>query len=141
MLNDHKVRFVVIGGVAVIAHGYTRTTEDIDIFIEPNRGNVEKTFAALRECGYDLTDTSVDEALAKKLLLRGYILKTDIHPFVTGARFDDVWNKRIEISFLGERVPFVSLDDLISMKKAAGRERDLIDLKHLQEIKRQTHQK
>lgn len=141
LLNDHKVNYVIIGGVAVIAHGYTRTTEDIDIFIEPTRENATKALEALKICGYDISDVSIDEALEKKLLFRGYILKTDIHPKVTGIDFQTIWKNKIPIIYLGEATCFASLDDLITMKKAAGRDRDIEDLKHLEEIRRQLTQK
>jgi len=136
-LNENKVRFVVIGATAGIAHGFSRLTKDIDVFVEPTRGNMERTFKALRECGYDLGDTNIEEALEKKLLLRGYILQTDIHPSVTGVDFDTVWKNKVQYAFQGENAYFASLDDLIKMKKAAGRPQDLEDLRHLEEIKKQ----
>lgn len=140
-LNEFKVRYVVIGGIAVVAHGFNRLTKDIDIFIEPTRGNAERTVLALSACGYDLGDTSVEEILQKKILLRGYILQTDIHPFVTGLDFETAWKNRVPLHFEGEETFFASLDDLIQMKKAAGRPQDLEDLRHLAEIKRQTTKK
>jgi predicted nucleotidyltransferase len=137
LLNEHKVRFVIIGATACVAHGFERATKDIDIFAEPTRENFEKVFAALEKFGYDLTDTPIDEALQKKLLFRGYILRTDIHPHVTGIDFETVWKNKVHYTFQGEDVYFASLDDLIQMKKAAGRPRDLEDLRHLKEIRRQ----
>ncbi len=141
LLKDHKVRFVVIGATACIAHGYTRLTKDIDIFVEPTRENMEKTFAALTECGYDLLDTTIEEALQKKLLLRQYILATDIHPSVTGVDFKTIWENKVLFKLQGEEIYFASLDDLLAMKKAAGRPQDLVDLAVLEEIKHQIHQK
>lgn len=136
-LKDHKVNFVIIGGVACIAHGHARLTKDIDIFVEPTRENMQKTFKALEACGYDLMDTTIEEALQKKLLFRQYILKTDIHPSVTGVVFEDVWENKVLYKLEGVDVYFASLDDLIAMKKAAARDQDLIDIRFLEEIKRQ----
>lgn len=136
-LKDHQVKFVVIGATAGIAYGFERLTKDIDIFVEPTRENMQKTFEALKMCGYDVTDTSIEEALQKKLLFRGYILRTDIHPSVLGVDWETVWKNKVQYKFLGEGTYFCSLDDLIQMKKAAGRPQDLEDLRHLEEIKRQ----
>jgi predicted nucleotidyltransferase len=60
-LNDHKVRYVIIGATAFPVHGYVRATIDIDIFIEPTLENAKRTIQALEEFGYDITDTNSDD--------------------------------------------------------------------------------
>lgn len=134
-LNAHKVRYVVIGAAAFPVHGYARATLDIDIFIEPTRDNAEKTRAALVAFGYDMSDVSVDELLVKKILIRQYVLETDIHPFVAGVGFDEVWDRRIQDRLGATPAAFASLDDLIRMKEAAGRPKDLEDLRVLRKLK------
>lgn len=137
LLKEHNVRFVIIGGVACVAHGFDRLTKDIDIFVEPTKENMQRTFNALRAFGYDLMDVTIEEALKKKLLFRQYILRTDIHPMVTGVDFETVWKNKAPIRFKDEEVYFASIDDLIKMKKAAGRDVDLQDLRFLNEVKKQ----
>jgi predicted nucleotidyltransferase len=135
-LKDHKVRFVVIDATAFPVHGYSRATLDIDIFIKPEISNAEKTLSALEEFGYDVTDITVDELLTKKILIRQYLVETDIHPYVKGVSFDTVWENRVKAKF-GETVAwFASLDDLIEMKRAAGRPKDREDLKYLLKLKK-----
>lgn len=131
LLNAHKVRYVVIGATAFPVHGYARATLDIDIFIEATPLNATRTLAALSDLGYDMTDVSVDDLLTKKLLIRQYILETDIHPFVAGASFDEVWNNRVDDQLGDTPTHFASLKDLIRMKRAAGRPKDLADLQAL----------
>src|SRR5262249_11408511 len=63
-----------------------RATLDVDIFIEPTPENAERTRAALAAFGYDLCDVSVEDLLETKVLIRQYVLETDIHPFVKGTR-------------------------------------------------------
>ena len=135
-LKDHKVQFVVIGATAFPVHGYSRATLDIDIFIRPETANAEKTLSALEEFGYDITDITVDELLTKKILIRQYLVETDIHPFVKGVSFDDVWKNKVKAKFGNTFVWFASLDDLIKMKKAAGRPKDREDLKYLLKLKK-----
>jgi len=137
LLKEHEVRFLLIGATACSAHGYNRFTQDVDIFVEPTFENMRKTFEALKAFGYDVADTSIEEALQKKILFRGYILRTDIHPSVLGVDWETAWENKVQYKFLGEETFFCSLDDLIQMKKAAGRPQDLEDLRHLEEIKRQ----
>src|SRR5438105_15226862 len=95
-LNAHSVRYVVIGATAFPVHGYARATLELDLFIEPTEENAARTHRALAEFGYDVTDLTVDDLLTKKILIRQYVLQTDIHPFVAGATFDEVWKKRVE---------------------------------------------
>jgi predicted nucleotidyltransferase len=134
-LNEHKVRYVIIGAYAFPIYGYSRATIDLDIFIEPVEENVERTLKALSEFGYDVSDISVDDLLKKKILIRQYALETDIHPMVTGIAFEQVWKNRKTGRIDGVDTNFASLDDLIIMKEAAGREKDLQDLKVLRKLK------
>lgn len=140
-LKEHRVNFVIIGATAGMAHGFSRLTKDLDIFVEPTRENVQRVFQALQVVGYDVSDTSIEEALQKKLLFRQYILEIDIHPFVTGVEFTELWKNKVQYKFHGEDVYFSSLEDLIKMKKAAGRPKDKEDLHYLEEIKRQQSKK
>lgn len=117
-------------------YGYARATFDIDIFIRPVKENAERAWQALKEFGYDVTDVSIDDLLTKKLLIRQHAVEADIHPFVKGVSFDLVWKNKVRKKFGNTLVYFASLDDLIKMKKAAGRTRDLEDLKILCNIKK-----
>lgn len=134
-LNDKGVDYVVIGATAFPVHGYSRATLDIDIFIRPEKDNAARTRAALAAVGYDMTDVTVEDLLEKKLLIRQYLLETDIHPHVKGTTFDRVWEHKVENRFGDTPVFFASLDDLIAMKEAAGRQKDRDDLAYLREIR------
>jgi len=135
-LNEHKVRYVVIGAMVFPFYGYSRTTLDIDIFIEPTDENAEKTIKALKKFGYDVADITIKDILSKKLLIRQYAVETDIHPFVSGVSFKEVWESRVKGDFEGIRVYFPSLKKVIKMKRAAGRPKDKEDLKYLKKIMR-----
>lgn len=141
LLKEHNVYFVIIGATAFPVHGYARATFDIDIFVKPDRVNAKRTWEALKEFGYDMTDISIDDLLKKKLLIRQYAVEADIHPFVKGVSFELVWKNKIRKKFGNTLVYFASLNDLIKMKKAAGRQRDLEDLKILQNLKKLKYRK
>lgn len=137
LLNENNVRYLIIGATAFPVHGYSRATLDTDIFIEPTKENAANTLKALKEFGYNTEDLSVDDLLTNKVLIRGYIVQSDFHPFVKGIKdFDSVWKNKIQSQIMGVPAYFTSLDDLILMKKAAGRAKDLEDLKYLEEIKK-----
>lgn len=139
--NAHKVKYVVIGAAAFPVHGFDRTTQDIDIFIEPTKKNAKRAIQAMEVIGYDFQGLSIEQFLQKKTLFRQYVLDTDIHPFVTGVTWATVWRHRIRYTFEGVPGNFSSLDDLIRMKKAAGRPKDLEDLRYLEKIQELAHQR
>ena len=130
-LNGHKVDYVIIGATAFPIHGYARATLDIDLFIRPDLQNASRALEALKDFGYDVSDLTEEDLLTKKVLIRQYLVETDIHPFVTGITFDQVWQNRLPGTYGNEKVYYASLEDLITMKKAAGRSKDLEDLKIL----------
>lgn len=136
LLKEHKVRFVIIGATAFPVYGYSRATLDIDLFIEPNEINAQRTRKSLQAFGYDVSDITIDDLLTKKVLIRQYLVETDIHPFVKGVSFDRAWMNRVKAKFGDVFVWFASLDDLIKMKKAAGRPKDIEDLKFLRKLKK-----
>lgn len=138
LLKEHKVRFVIIGATAFPVHGYSRATLDIDLFIEPEKSNAQRTRKALKDFGYDVTDVTIDDLLTRKVLLRRYLTETDIHPMVKGVTFERVWKNRVKARFGKTFVWFACLGDLIRMKKAAGRVKDLEDLKYLLELRKRT---
>jgi len=72
LLKEHKVKFVIIGATAFPIHGYARATLDIDIFIRSTPDNARRTWQALKEFGYDMTDVKIEDLLTKKLLIRQY---------------------------------------------------------------------
>ena len=134
-LNARSVRFVVIGAAAFPLYGYARATLDVDLLIEAERSNAERVREALEEFGYDLTELTVDDLLSQKVLIRQSRLQTDVHPYVKGAAFPDVWARRVPGQIGETPADFASLDDLIAMKEAAGRPKDLEDLRVLRELK------
>ena len=134
LLREHKVDYVIIGATAFPVHGYARATLDIDLFIRPTKRNAEKTWRALKAFGYDVTDITIEDLLQKKLLIRQYIVETDIHPFVKGISFEEIWSNKVRAKFGGVFANFASLKDLIKMKRAANRPKDREDLKYLVKI-------
>lgn len=70
LFNAHKVKYLIIGAAACAAHGFTRLTTDIDLFIEATPKNAERTLEALRAFGFDVTDLTVRDVLEFKLLFR-----------------------------------------------------------------------
>jgi len=141
LLKENRVRFVIIGATAFPVHGYSRATLDTDIFIKPDKANAQRTLKALREFGYDVTSLTSDDLLTKKVLIRQYMVEADVHPFVKGITFEKVWKNKVKARFGKSFVWFASLDDLITMKKAASRVKDVEDLRYLRRLKKRSKER
>ena len=141
LLNENNVEYVIIGATAFPVHGYSRSTLDLDIFIRPTGTNASRTLKALTDFGYDVTDISVEDLVSKKILIRQYSVETDIHPFVKGVTFDEIWENKVAGRIGNVPVYFASLEDLITMKRAAGRSKDQEDLKILRKIQERRREK
>lgn len=145
-LLDHGVDFVVIGGVAVLLHGSARLTTDLDITYATDATNLELLGEALVGLGARMRDVE-DEV---PFVPDGRTLRqTSILCLQTGEGILDVLAEpagcppypvlraRAERHRLGARAVLVaSLEDLIAMKQAAGRTKDLVAIEELETIRR-----
>ena len=134
-LNARRVDYVVIGALAMPVHGYFRASRDIDVLIRPTEENARSTLAALADAGYDVADLDASTLLVKKILLRQYAPRTDVHPSAKGVDWDGVSGRAVATEIAGVPARVASLDDMIAMKEAAGRPKDLEDLKALRRLK------
>ncbi|RKZ20688.1 hypothetical protein DRQ16_04550 [bacterium] len=135
LLNENKVKYVIIGAFAFPFYGYTRATLDVDIFVKPEKENIERLMEALRNYGYDLQDLTIQDFLENKILIRQYTLEIDLHPYVKGVCFEEVWKNRKKVRLKDVEFYIPSLEDLVKMKESAGREKDLQDVKILKKLK------
>lgn len=136
-LNREGVAYVVIGGIAVLAHIPYRTTRDLDVLIEPTIENAEKARRAVAAWGSFDPQYTPEEFVAGDILSFGGLLRVEIHSRVPGVKWEDVWNGRVESTFLGVPTSFAGVDDLIRMKKATGNlEKDLPDVQRLEAIRK-----
>ena len=131
-----RVEYAVVGGMAVNAHGYTRSTNDLDIFIRPTEENAEAAFHALRALGVPLGELQPTDLLSDQDNLRFGPIDDhiDILASIGEMTFDQVWRNRVETEIAGLSVPFISKPDLIENKKQVGRLRDLADVEELNRL-------
>ncbi len=152
-LNKAKVHYLVAGGLAVNAYGYSRFTHDVDLVIRLTGPDILAAFAALRKLGYQpgapitaeqFADPEKRNALIKNKNMLVLQMWSDKHretpvdifihePFVFEAEYKAATVERLE---KGVPVKFVSLKTLIRMKKKAGRATDKIDVENLLAIQR-----
>jgi predicted nucleotidyltransferase len=132
-LNSSGVEYLIIGGYAVVYHGYVRTTGDLDVWIRATPENARRTVEAIRAIGYN------PAGLKPELLLRlGGVLRIGSAPLafdivnqVDGVKFEDCYQRRIQAEVDGIALNWISLADLKVNKAATGRNKDRADLDYL----------
>lgn len=130
--QSHGVKYLIVGGVAVLYHAQPRYTNDIDLFIRADPENAKAAYAALAEFGAPLGNTRPEDFADRNSFFRfGYDPRgIDILPDIPGVDFDAAWGKRVEIvidTATGQTANLISAEDLIASKLASGRPQDLAD--------------
>lgn len=133
LLKEHNVRYLLIGGYAVGYHGYPRATADMDIWVAIHSDNANKLVEAIKKFGLDVPELTPELFLKEKQIIRMGVppVMVEINTSISGVDFDACHAKRIVADFDGVAVDLISLDDLKTNKKAAGRSKDLTDLEKL----------
>jgi hypothetical protein len=146
LLDKHNVKYVVVGGEAVIFHGHVRFTGDVDFFYSDETKNVRALFQALNEFWAGAIP-GIEKP--EELLEPGVIVqfgrpphRIDLMNRIDGVGFEEDWIARLElaVAFQGSQIPLamLSLEKLIQNKRAAGRPKDADDLKFLERTARQS---
>jgi hypothetical protein len=132
-LASKEVEYLIVGGYAVIYHGYVRTTGDMDIWVALRPENAVKVESAIRSLGYNPPGLKPEWFLRQGAVLRigQDPLRFDIINDIDGVTFTECFERRIVAEFDGLAVNFISLPDLKANKKASGRNKDLADLDYL----------
>ncbi|MHC1782318.1 MAG: DUF6036 family nucleotidyltransferase [Anaerolineaceae bacterium] len=135
LLNDHKVRYLVVGGFAVAFHGYPRYTKDLDIWIEASSENARALVKALDEFGMGSLGLHAGDFLNEDQIIQlGYPPdRIDILSGITGVKFSSAYPHRVKTTINGIDVDFIDLENLKINKKATGRLQDLADLENLED--------
>jgi predicted nucleotidyltransferase len=136
IFNANSVKYLVIGGYAVIQYAEPRYTNDLDIWIRADKDNAAAIFKALKEFGAPLSGlTEADFSEEGYFYQMGRPpMRVDILMGIPGVEFEKAWQRRVEVNFDDINVKFISREDLIAAKKASGRPQDLIDADLLSQI-------
>lgn len=136
-LRQEQVRYVLVGGYSVILHGYSRTTGDLDIWVERTAANYERLVQAFRILGMPVFDMSAENFLSRPDLdvftFGRPPVAIDIITQLKGLDFAAAHAQAPELAVDGLLVRVLHLQDLRRSKQAAGRPRDQNDLDNLPE--------
>ena len=149
-LNRAGVRYVIVGGLAVVLHGYVRLTADVDLMVDLAKGPAREAIAALLGIGLrpalpvdpaGFADPAVRRSWRERNMVVFNLVDPDagraVDLFVEPPiDFEDVWARSDESNYHGVPVRIASIADLIYMKRLSGRPEDLLDIAHLSAIER-----
>lgn len=155
LLRDGGVRFVIVGGTAVILDGVPRTTADLDLVVDLDAANLRRLVAAMVRLGYqprvpvdphELCDPVRRREWVEDEGMRAFTFQLPGHPL---ADIDIVIDSPLDFAELTRRAELIdagglmlriaSVDDLIRMKTVAGREQDLDDVDALRRLQEEGH--
>jgi hypothetical protein len=138
LFKSHRVRYLIVGGHAVMKYTEPRFTKDLDIWVEASSKNARAVFKALRTFGAPLADLAESD-FAKE----GFFYqmgrpptRVDILMSIEGVRFADAWPNRVKTEFEGVSAYVISRKDLMENKRSLARPQDRLDLENLIESER-----
>jgi len=150
-LNDADVRYLVVGGVAVVLHGRLRVTADLDLVVQLEPANVGRAIAALERLGFRPRAPVAAASFADEAVRRGWIEQKGLtvfslwSPGVPGFEldlfvaepfdFDAAYDRATRVPLRTTHAPVLSIDDLIAMKRAVGRPQDVDDVAALEALR------
>lgn len=148
-LNDANVRYLVAGGLAVVAHGYVRFTADVDLILDLDAQNVRRAVTALGRLSYRLEEFAEPAKRAEWVREKGLTVfslfsanhaATEVDLFVElPIDFERAYAAAARLEVAPDVVAtFIGIADLIRLKRDAGRPQDLIDIDKLQSLHKET---
>jgi hypothetical protein len=149
-LNDGQVRYVVVGGLAVILHGHIRHTYDLDLIVDLTPAEAHRAMGALTGLGFrpkvpvKAEDFADPEARARWIEEKGMTVFSFWDPVDSSLivdvfvdepiPFEDLWSRSVVLPLKSTEVRVASIPDLIELKRRAGRPMDLMDIEVLEDM-------
>ena len=133
LLNANRVDYLLVGAFAVGLHGYPRATVDLDVWVRPAADNAPRVIEAVRQFGFDVPAIEPRLFIDPRSIVRFGVppLRIELMTSIDGVTYEACWNNRETFDIGGVAVPVISLADLKTNKRAAGRHKDLNDLENL----------
>ena len=133
-LNSEGVKYLVLGGYAVIHYGYRRATDDLDVWVDVRPANAKRVSRVLRRfAGFpaDQVRPRMFTELGKIFIFGIEPVRIDILTGPSGVTFDECYARRRVVDWDGVPVSLIAFDDLRTNKLASAREKDLADVRNL----------
>ncbi|RKY55088.1 MAG: hypothetical protein DRP96_12965 [Candidatus Neomarinimicrobiota bacterium] len=133
LLNDHEVRYLLVGGYAFAVHAFPRFTNDLDIWIDTDVENAEKILQVLNDFGFQgLEITNEDLTNPDRIIQLGYPpLRIDLLTDIDGVDFSTAWENKDTTNYGKQKINIINRELFIRNKLASGRQKDKEDLEKL----------
>jgi hypothetical protein len=133
LLNEHNVKYLVVGGYAFAVHAYPRFTNDLDIWIDKDVENAENILQVLKDFGFqELEITNEDLTNPDRIIQLGYPpLRIDLLTDIDGVNFSTAWENKDSSNYGKQKINLISRELFIQNKSASGRQKDKEDLEKL----------
>jgi hypothetical protein len=134
LLNQHQVKYLIVGGYAVMKYTEPFYTKDIDVWIEPTSDNAKRTYQALVQFGAPLGDLTVNDLAHEHIVYQFGMAPTrvDVLTSISAVAFGEAWKDRVETRLDDIPISIISIEHLKQNKKAANRDTDKIHLARLE---------
>jgi hypothetical protein len=133
--NKSSVRYILVGGYSVVLHGYSRSTGDMDIWVDRTADNYRRISRAFLEFGmpmFDMTEKNFLTDFKNDVFTFGRPPSSiDVMVEVKGMNFDECYANAVFFEDDGLKIRTIHYNNLISAKRASGRLKDLDDLDNL----------
>ncbi len=135
-LSAEKVKFLLVGAYAMAAHGYPRSTLDIDFWVSQSPQNADAVMRALLRFGAPLRDLTAEDLQRDGTVFQIGVAprRIDIITEATGLEFEDVYDRSQTVDIEGMVIRIPSIADLVRNKRATGRTKDLADAEALEAL-------
>ena len=136
LLDKHQVDYLLVGGYAVILHGYGRSTGDMDLWINKTTQNYNKLKLVYQDFGAPVF--SIEDFESEKIDVWSIGIeprKIEILTKVSGLSFNEAFKNRLFLNLENFKVPYIDFEDLIKNKLTSGRFKDLADIEQLKKLK------
>jgi len=133
LFNQHQVRFLIVGGYAVMKYTEPFYTKDLDIWIETDAENAKRASAALVEFGAPMSELTVHDLTQPHIAFQFGMAPTraGVMTTIDAVTFPEAWQNRVETHLSGIPISMISLQDLIRNKEVANRDTDRLHLERL----------
>ena len=134
ILNEYKIKYLVIGAHAVIFYSEPRFTKDLDVWIPLALNDPERIYEALKAFGAPLQNISAESFRDPKMIFQIGVapVRIDILSDLAGIQAQEAWKNRKRSKYGKTQINIIGPDELIKAKKIAGRPQDKLDLTRLQ---------
>ena len=135
LLNEHEVKFIIVGGYALAFHGAPRFTGDIDVFVKSDHENAKRILNALADFGFSSLDITIDDFQDQNKVIQLGLppVRIDLITSISGVTWEEADASKEPGLFGDVSVSYIGKKQFIFNKRASGRKKDLADLESLGE--------